>query len=127
MTRRHIALLLLTAGASVAASPFVRRLFAQEQVPNRPEFTLVGRNYRYAPDRIEVTQDDLVKLTIRSEDLAYSFAVDEYRIVRRVPPGGSTSFEFRADRRGTFRFYSNLTNDSGHAEMQGQLVVRAAR
>jgi heme/copper-type cytochrome/quinol oxidase subunit 2 len=126
LTRRRVAWLLITAGASFAARPLVRRLFAQEQVPNRPEFTLVGRNYRYSPDRIEVTQDDLVKLTVRSEDIAYSFAVDEYRIVRRVPAGGSTSFEFRADRAGTFRFYSNLTNDTGHTEMQGQLVVRAA-
>jgi heme/copper-type cytochrome/quinol oxidase subunit 2 len=71
-----------------------------------------------------VTQDDLVRVTIRSEDLAYSFAIDEYRIVRRVPARGSTTFDFRADRAGTFRFYSNLTNDSAHGRMQGELVVR---
>ena len=38
--------------------------------------------------------------------------------------GGTTSFEFRADRPGTFRFYSNLTSDRAHADMQGQLIVR---
>ncbi len=124
MTRRRLGLLLLSAGAFFVARPLIRRLTAQEQVPTRQEFTLVGRNYRYTPDRIEVTQNDLVRLTIRSEDVAYSFAVDEYRIVRRVPAGRSTTFEFHADRPGTFRFYSNLTSDSGHAEMQGQLVVR---
>jgi heme/copper-type cytochrome/quinol oxidase subunit 2 len=123
-TRRHVGLLLLTGGALVVARPLVRVLSGQEQAPNRPEFILVARKYRFAPDRIEVTQDDLVKVTIRSEDVAYSFAIDEYRIVRRVPAGGSTTFEFRADRPGTFRFYSNLTNDGGHADMQGQLVVR---
>ena len=97
----------------------------QDQAPpNRPEFTLVARNYRYTPDRLEVTQDDLVKLTIRSEDLTYSFAIDEYRIVRRIPAGGTTTFEFRADRAGTFRFYSNLTGEGAHADMQGQLLVR---
>jgi heme/copper-type cytochrome/quinol oxidase subunit 2 len=111
-------------GAILLARPLVRRLTAQEQVPNRPEFTLVGRNYRYSPDRFEVTQNDLVSLTIRSEDVAYSFAIDEYRIVRRVPAGGSTTFEFHADRPGTFRFYSNLTGDRAHEEMQGTLVVR---
>ncbi len=97
---------------------------AQEQTPNRPEFTLVASDFRYSPDRLEVSQDDLVKVTVRSEDIAYSFAIDEYRIVRLVPAGGMTTFEFRADRPGTFRFYSNLTSDSGHAEMQGELVVR---
>jgi heme/copper-type cytochrome/quinol oxidase subunit 2 len=83
----------------------------------------VARDFRWTPDRIALGQDDLVRLTIRSEDIAYSFAIDEYRIVRRVPAGGATTFEFRADRPGTFRFYSNLTSDGAHAEMQGQLVV----
>jgi len=138
LTRRHVGVLLLSAGALLMARPLVRRLLAhpstrsgwpepvegQDQPPNRPEFTLVARNFRYSPDRLEVSQDDLVKLTIRSEDAAYSFAIDEYRIVRRVPAGGATTFEFRADRPGTFRFYSNLTSDGAHADMQGQLVVK---
>ena len=58
------------------------------------------------------------------EDIVYSFVIDEYRIVWRVPAGGTTTVEFLADRTGTFRFYSNLTSDSSHAEMQGELVVR---
>lgn len=124
LTRRQVGLLLLGAGAFPLARPFVRRVLAQDQGPNRPEFTLVARNFRYSPDRLEVSQDDLVKMTIRSEDIAYSFAIDEYRIVRRVPAGGTTTFEFRADRPGTFRFYSSLTSDSGHAQMEGELVVR---
>ena len=124
LTRRHAALLLLGAGAVLMARPLVPRLFAQDQAPGRPEFTLVAKDFRYSPDRLDVGQGDLVKVTIRSDDVAYSFAIDEYRIVRRVPAGGTTTFEFHADRPGTFRFYSNLTSDSGHAEMQGRLVVR---
>jgi heme/copper-type cytochrome/quinol oxidase subunit 2 len=139
LNRRHLALFLAGAGASLLLPPLIRRALAhpstgsgqpervegQDQAPNRPEFNLVARNYRFTPDRIEVTQDDLVTLTIRSEDFNYSFAIDEYRIVRRVPAGDTTSFEFRADRAGSFRFYSNLTGEGTHAEMQGQLVVRA--
>jgi len=126
LNRRHLALLLMGAGTSLLLPPLIRRVVAQDQAPpNRPEFSLVARNYRYNPDRLEVTQDDLVRLTIRSEDFNYSFAIDEYRIVRRIPAGETTTFEFRADRAGTFRFYSNLTGEGGHADMQGQLVVRA--
>ena len=125
VSRRRLGLLLLGAGALLAARPLVGRLFAQDQTPNRPELTVVARDFRFAPDRIEVTQDDLVKLTIRSEDVAYSFAIDEYRIVRRIPPGATTTLEFRADRPGSFRFYSNLTSEPRHGEMQGELVVRA--
>ena len=136
-TRRHTWQRRLWAGALLLAGPVVAPLAhsadaleapglvdTQDQAPNRPVFTLIAKDFRYTPDRLEVTQDDLVRLTIRSEDIAYSFAIDEYRIVRRVPPGGSTTFEFRADRVGTFRFYSNLISEPGHAEMQGQLRVR---
>ena len=124
LTRRQAGLLVLGVGVVLLTRPFAPRMLAQDQAPNRPELTLVASNFQYVPDRLEVSQDDLVRITIRSEDNTYSFAVDEYRIIRRVPAGDSTTFEFHADRPGTFRFYSNLTSDDRHAEMQGQLVVR---
>lgn len=85
---------------------------------------VVSKASAFSPNRIEVNQDDLVKITVRSEDVAHGFAIDEYRISKRVPAGGSVTFEFRADRPGSFPFYCNLTNEGGHGEMQGQLVVR---
>ena len=116
--------LLIVVGALLIALPFVTEVRGQDQAPSRPELDLVASDFRYVPDRLEVRQDDLVRITITSEDNTYSFAIDEYRIIRRVPAGGSTTFEFMAARPGTFRFYSNLTDDSRHAEMQGQLIVR---
>jgi len=125
MTRRSLGLLLLgVGGVVVATGPAVSRLLAQE-APNRREFTIVAKDFHYSPTRIEVMQDDLVKLTVRSEDIAHSFTVDEYRISKRVPAGGSTTFEFQADRPGTFAFYCGLTGDPGHRMMRGELVVRA--
>ena len=124
LPRRSVGYALIGAGACLLAGPAVVRLLAQDQAPNRPEFTITARDFRYSPTRVEVTQDDLVKLTVRSEDVAHSFSIDEYRIVKRIPAGGSTTFEFRADRPGTFRFYCNLTSDAGHREMEGRLVVR---
>jgi len=122
MTRRSLALLLLGVGGA-AIVPAVSRLRAQE-APNRREFTIVAKDFQYSPTRIEVAQDDLVKLTVRSEDISHSFTIDEYRISKRVPAGGSTTFEFQADRAGTFAFYCGLTSDPGHKMMRGQLVVR---
>jgi heme/copper-type cytochrome/quinol oxidase subunit 2 len=116
---------LLVVGVVGLLSPFaLHHALAQEQAPNRREITLTARNYRFSPARIEVAQDDLVKLTVQSEDNAYSVTIDEYRVSRRVPAGGSTTLEFRADRAGTFAFYSNLTNDARHAQMRGELIVR---
>ena len=41
---------MLGAGAFPLGRPFVRRVLAQDQAPNRPEFILVARNFRYSPD-----------------------------------------------------------------------------
>jgi heme/copper-type cytochrome/quinol oxidase subunit 2 len=136
---RTLSFALIGAGVCLLIGPAVVRLFAQpptstasasppmgqEQAPNRREFTLTARDYRFSPDRIEVIKDDLVKITVQSADHAYSVTIDEYRLSKRVPAGGSTVIEFRADQMGTFSFYSNMTSDSRHAQMRGQLVVRA--
>jgi heme/copper-type cytochrome/quinol oxidase subunit 2 len=131
LTRRTLGLVLLGTGACVLAGS-APRLFAastplgagQDQAPNRREFTISARDFRFSPDRIEVTQDDLVKLTVESADGAYSFTIDEYRLSRRIPAGGKTVIEFRADQVGTFAFYSNMTTDARHQKMRGQLLVR---
>jgi heme/copper-type cytochrome/quinol oxidase subunit 2 len=85
-----------------------------------------AKDYRFSPDKLEVTQNDLVKLTITSEDVAYSFTIDQFRVSKRIPAGGSVTFEFRVDSNpGTYPFYSNLTSDPRHGQMRGQLIVRA--
>ena len=138
-TRRTVGWLALGAGACVLVGPAVVRLVAhpaarpgvppratvegQDQAPNRREFTITARNYQFSPTRIEVMQDDLVKITVRSEDEPHSFTIDEYRIVKRVPANASTTFEFRADRPGTFAFYCGMTSAEGHRRMRGELVV----
>jgi cytochrome c oxidase subunit 2 len=127
LTRRTAAVMLIGAGACLLAGPVLVRLFAQEQVPNRRDITITARDFRFSPERLEVTQDDLVKLTVQSADVTYSITIDEYRLSRRVPAGGATTIEFRADRAGTFTFYSNLTSDARHAQMRGELVVRPRR
>ena len=123
MPRRPLGLVLLGVGACLLAGP-VLLARNQEEAPNRREFTITARDFKFSPDRLEVTQNDLVKVTIRSEDVAYSLTIDHYRVSRRVPAGGSSTFEFRADTAGTFTFYSNLTSDARHTRMSGQLVVR---
>jgi len=98
---------------------------AQEQAPMQREFEVVARKFSFAPARIEVTQDDLVKITLRSDDIAHSFTIDAYRIAKRVSGGQTVTFEFRADRPGTFPIYCNLKQDDGCRQMRGELIVKA--
>lgn len=86
--------------------------------------TVSGDAFAFSPARLEVQQDDMVKVTFTAKDLAHSFTIDEYRLMKRAGAGQSVTFEFRADQAGTFRFYCNLTQDERCRGMHGQLVVR---
>jgi nitrous-oxide reductase len=96
---------------------------AQDRAPNRREIQLVARDHQFIPNRIQVTQDDLVRITFTSEGRPASFAVDAYRILKRASADKTIVFEFRADRAGTFPFYCSLTSDPGCRDMKGTLVV----
>src|SRR5687768_16805893 len=98
-------------------------VFSQDRAPNRREVTLVARDHQFIPDRIEVAQDDLVRITFTSEARPTSFAVDAYRIIKRAGADKTIVFEFRADQAGTFTFYCNLTSDRLCRDMKGTLVV----
>ena len=79
------------------------------------------------PRRINVEQDDLVRIELSTLDIAHSMTVDAYRIAKRVSPGVPVTFEFRADQAGTFPFYCNLQLDEGCRQMRGELIVRSRR
>jgi len=100
-----------------------RRVRAQD-VEGLRVFTVVARRYEFEPEVLDVRRNDIVRLTLVSEDIAHSFTVDAYRIQKRIPPGGSTTFEFRADEAGRFPFYCSMRAESGCAEHRGELIVR---
>ena len=95
----------------------------QEPAQSQRSFTVIARKYAFAPVRLEVAQDDLVKVTMTSADIAHSFTIDGYRIDKRVGPKQTVTFEFRANLPGTFRIYCKLTQDQRCKEMHGELVV----
>jgi heme/copper-type cytochrome/quinol oxidase subunit 2 len=121
--RRIATALALLASVGVLAWAGWRGAAAQ-QPDTRREFEITASNHAFSPSVIEVQQDDLVRITVRAQDIAHSFTLDEYRIAKRAAAGQSVTFEFRADRPGTFPFYCDLKLDEGCRNMRGQLVVR---
>jgi len=100
---------------------------AQDQGPTAKPFAVTAHRFAFDPPRIEVNQDDLVKIELRTDDIAHSLTIDEYRIAKRVGPGHPVTFEFRADRAGTFPYYCTLQTEDGCRRMRGELVVRSRR
>jgi heme/copper-type cytochrome/quinol oxidase subunit 2 len=112
-------LTLVLAAATGSAGPAL----AQEAVPNRRAVTVVARDGKFAPETIEVARNDLVTVTLRSEDGPYSFAIDAYRLMKRTGAGQSVTFQFRADRAGRFLYYCNLSSEERCRDMKGTLIV----
>jgi len=112
--------------AALVAAPLLltpsASLSAQEDSAAQA-FTVRAHKYAFEPARLEVHQDDLVKITLRAEDIPHSFTVDAYRISKRAGANATVTFEFRADRAGTFPFYCDLRIDEGCRKMHGDLVV----
>ena len=100
---------------------------AQDQAPTARPFPIVARRYRFDPPRIEVDQGDLVRIDLRTLDIAHSLTLDEYRIAKRVSPDSPVTLEFRADKAGRFPFYCNLQIEEGCRQMRGELVVKPRR
>ena len=144
--RNRLLLLLILAGAATALAvtwriqaPALREAAASEPVPARAEgaaslsesqgpterpFLVNAHRYSFDPPRLEVFEGDLVKIELRTLDIAHSFTIDAYRISKRAGPGQPVSFEFRAERAGTFPIYCNLQIDEGCRTMHGELVVK---
>jgi cytochrome c oxidase subunit II len=115
----------------VRASFLILALFAaastQDQAPTAKPFSVRAHRFAFEPARIEVNQDDLVKIELRTDDIAHSLTIDDYRIAKRVGPGQPVTFEFRADRAGTFQYYCSLQGEDGCRQMRGVLVVKPRR
>jgi cytochrome c oxidase subunit 2 len=98
-------------------------LMARAQEGGEQKFTVSAHKYAFSPTRLDVRQDDLVRVTFSTEDIPHSFTIDRYRIAKRVEPGKPIVFEFRADQPGRFPIYCNLATDDGCRKMIGELVV----
>jgi heme/copper-type cytochrome/quinol oxidase subunit 2 len=100
---------------------------AQEEGATERSFAVVAKKYAFSPARIEVYEGDLVRIELKTEDIAHSFTIDAYRISKRVSPRRPVTFDFRADHVGTFPIYCNLQLEEGCRRMRGELIVKARR
>ena len=98
-------------------------LLARAQEGGERKFTVSAHKYAFTPARLDVRQDDLVRVTFSTDDIPHSFTIDKYRIAKRVEPGKPIVFEFRADQPGRFPIYCNLAAEERCKEMVGELIV----
>lgn len=98
---------------------------------SRRDISVIGRKYTYVVSdemepEIHVKLNDLVSITFTADDIPHSFTIpdDHYRIDRRAEPGKPVTFQFRADKAGTFEIRCTLSLDPRCLrEMKGKLIV----
>lgn len=86
-------------------------------------FDVVGENFAYDLETIEVNEGDVVTINFMSKDGFHDWVVDEFdAATEQVNPGTPTSVTFVADQAGTFEFYCSVGKhrDMG---MVGELIV----
>jgi cytochrome c oxidase subunit II len=120
-TRRAVAFLLPV--AMLLCSWAALRVAAAKALQPH-ECSVTANNFAFSPARIEVRQNDIVRVSFHAVDIPHTFTIDEYRISKRAAIGQTIVFEFRADRAGTFPIYCNLTADERCKRMTGELVVK---
>jgi heme/copper-type cytochrome/quinol oxidase subunit 2 len=84
------------------------------------EMTISRQGFR--PASISVRKGDTLRLRVQSADAERCFAVDAFRVEKRVRPGRATLVELVPDRAGRFVIHDCLDDDAPD-ERRGVLIV----
>ena len=78
----------------------------------------------WAPDLIQISRGETVRLRITSEDVTHGFAIGRMGVnVRAIYPGEFVQVEFTATEAGRFTFYCDAWCSPFHNRMRGSLMV----
>ena len=80
------------------------------------------RQWAWDPAEIRAKQGELVRLVIHSADVRHAIVIPDLGVEADIPEEGAI-VEFTASRRGTFDFLCATYCGTGHAMMQGRIVV----
>ena len=101
-------------------SPATTGAIAQAAVK---EFTVTSNGINFDVKEIRVKEGDTVKITYKNNMGKHNLLIDEFGIkYDPIPAGSSKTFEFVANKKGTFEYYCAVPN---HRQMgqKGNLIV----
>jgi heme/copper-type cytochrome/quinol oxidase subunit 2 len=77
----------------------------------------------FEPSRITLRRGEAARLVLSSGDGEHCFAIDAFRVEKRVVPGRPTRLDLTPDRAGVFPFYCCLASGEAAEVERGQLTV----
>ena len=85
------------------------------------EITVTLSRTGVTPATINLRKGESARLLLKTADVEHCFAVDAFRVEKRVVPGRATTLDLTPDRAGSFPFYCCLESDN--AAQRGKLVI----
>ena len=90
--------------------------------PEQPQDVAVSRS-GFVPSVINARKGEAIHLRLTSRDQEHCFAVEAFRIEKRVVPGRTTAVDLTPDKAGTFPYYCCLETGAAAETERGRLVV----
>jgi heme/copper-type cytochrome/quinol oxidase subunit 2 len=88
-----------------------------------PEVSIQASQSGFEPSEVVLRKGEAVRIVLSSADREHCFAVDAFRIEKRILRGRPTSFAFTPERAGRFPFYCCLETGAQADVERGELVI----
>ena len=90
------------------------------------EIEVTAKRFEFEPARIEATEGERVRLTVKSADGVHGLRIKKFKVNTLIPRGGKpVSIDFVASAPGTYQILCSEECGDGHESMSGTLVVVA--
>ena len=95
---------------------------------NRVDVYMTAVRSHFNPERVEVRKGDRVTWRItnvdQAQDATHGFAMPGYNINLSLEPGEAATFDFVAEKAGTYTYYCSEFCSALHLEMMGYFLVK---
>ncbi len=91
--------------------------------PAGPEVAVKVSKQGFQPSRITVRRGETTRLVLSAADGEHCFAIEAFRVEKRVVPGRPTRLELTPGHAGVFPFYCCLASGDAAKVERGELTV----
>ena len=90
--------------------------------PDQPQDVVVSRS-GFVPSVIQGRKGEAIHFRLTSRDQEHCFAIDAFRIEKRIVPGRTTAVDLTPEKAGTFPYYCCLETSAAAETERGRLVI----
>jgi cytochrome c oxidase subunit II len=88
-----------------------------------PVIEILASHQGFQPSTVNLRRGEPVRIVLSTADDVHCFAVDAFRLEKRIAPGRKTAFDFTPDRAGSFPFYCCLESGRAVVIERGRLEI----